>query len=125
MIEKVYPTVHCLWCGSVDLASYMDDVIEAMVQLKACFSCYHWLSNAQADSWEEPLAVIAGHSHFRIRPEDYRFKGHGGHRFVIKFFDGRVITTTNLWSQGDIPEHFWELMPDNANFVEGWGKASN
>ena len=44
--------------------------------------------------------------------------GHGGRKFTVSFFDGRIVTTTNLWCQGIIPERFRNMMmSDNAVFV--------
>lgn len=40
--------------------------------------------------------------------------GMGGDKMLIRFHDGRVVTTNDLWHQGDIPQRFAHLMPDNA-----------
>jgi hypothetical protein len=49
------------------------------------------------------------------------FRGFGGSRFTIKFFDGpnagKTITTTNLWYQGMIPDDFRDELPNNAEFL--------
>lgn len=63
-------------------------------------------------------AVIDG-KHYLIAPETthpHDFRGHGGRTFIIEFFDGRTVTTTNLWSQGRIPPKWREKFPDNARF---------
>jgi hypothetical protein len=47
-------------------------------------------------------------------------RGFGGHEFHIRFTDGREeaeVETSNLWCQGNIPEHFSKLLPNNAEFV--------
>src|SRR5205823_2378018 len=44
------------------------------------------------------------------------FRGFGGTRFVIEMFDGTRFVTTNLWTQGEIPDRFRHLLPDNARF---------
>jgi len=49
-------------------------------------------------------------------PDQHPFLGCAGRRFWIRFFDGRTITTNNLWCQGEIPEEFREELPDNAEF---------
>lgn len=41
-------------------------------------------------------------------------RGFGGDKFVIRFKDGKEVTTTNLWYQGAIPKHFQKILPDNA-----------
>lgn len=42
--------------------------------------------------------------------------GFGGRRFWIRFFDGKTVTTNNLWYQGRIPDEFRSELPDNAKF---------
>lgn len=49
-------------------------------------------------------------------PDTHSFLGFSGRRFWIRFFDGRVLSTNNLWMQGDIPEEFRNALPDNAEF---------
>jgi hypothetical protein len=43
--------------------------------------------------------------------------GYGGMGYIIKFFDGREAETTNLRCNGEIPEEYKELLPDNANII--------
>ncbi|CAO0836086.1 putative protein OS=Streptomyces microflavus OX=1919 GN=Smic_80960 PE=4 SV=1 [Streptomyces microflavus] len=43
--------------------------------------------------------------------------GFGGRRFDIEFFDGRRVTTHDLWSQGTIPPKHRERYQDNARFA--------
>lgn len=43
-------------------------------------------------------------------------KGCGGDISVIRFNDGRVVITDDLWGGGNVPERYKELMPDNAQF---------
>ena len=44
-----------------------------------------------------------------------------GRRFDIEFFDGRRVTTHDLWSGSDIPERYRAHLPDNARFLGGAG----
>lgn len=47
------------------------------------------------------------------------YKGFGGREFIIKKYKSEeVITTTNLWHGMKIPESFYRLLPDNAEFLE-------
>src|SRR5687768_2519908 len=58
--------------------------------------------------------------HYTIEDEDkdlFGMRGFDGAEFTIKFHDGRVVKTTNLWAQGVIPERFRGRLPDNAEFV--------
>jgi len=84
-----------------------------------CVLCDRWRSFS-AIAQSENLVRVKGH-HYVIEDEDdtplFGLRGFGGQTFTIRFFDGRAVTTTNLWAQGPIPEHFRERLPDNAEFV--------
>lgn len=43
--------------------------------------------------------------------------GSGGKTFYIKKKDGILFKSNNVWCQGYIPNHFKELIPDNAEFI--------
>ena len=53
------------------------------------------------------------------------FRGFGGDKFVIKFKDGREVTTTNLWCGGNISDAWKSQFPDNADFDWQWKKIGN
>ncbi|MFJ5103197.1 hypothetical protein [Streptomyces sp. NPDC088554] len=67
-----------------------------------------------ADCEPERRVVVDG-QHYTIGPGNSG--GFGGRRFDIKFFDGRLVTTHDLWSQGTIPPKHRGRYPDNARFV--------
>lgn len=82
-----------------------------------CFHEYYWMEKIKVK--DKPGYVrVNGFSYF-IGPEEVHsyFRGYGGRRFVIEFFDGRRIVTTNLWANGPIPEQFREILTDNARFI--------
>ena len=74
--------------------------------------------------WEEKLDIkddkdvarIDG-EHYMIAPENWKSKGFGGAEHRIRFDDGRVVTTTNLWHQGEIPNEYRDRLPNNAHWV--------
>src|SRR5215469_5247227 len=84
-----------------------------------CFSCHFWSEHAANAA--DPRSVRIGGAHFWLGKEDpeIQFRGFGGRQFVIHFHDGRKVTTTNLWSQSEIPEVWQKVLPDNAV----WGDA--
>jgi hypothetical protein len=86
---------------------------EALKAQHICFSC---------DFWREKLIIKDNESVFRINGEHYQLGGEGGfggRKFTIKRFDTeKVIETNKLWSQGEIPKHFRDRLPDNAEFIE-------
>lgn len=92
-----------------------------LVHNQLCHKCQHW-----TEIWMERndprRAFIEGMSHTigdeDAEPRSGLMRGCGGSRFVIAFFDGRKVETTNLWNQGEIPAHFRERLPDNASFVQ-------
>jgi hypothetical protein len=84
-----------------------------------CFGCAFWLVKTR-DTWTKDPSTVRTekYQHYHIGdekadgPKDWR--GHAGHPFRITFNDGRVVETTNLWAQGEIPEHFRDRLPPNA-----------
>jgi len=82
----------------------------------------------QIDFWNDNIEIKDELHIARINGEQYcignenrsnPFRGFGGRKFIIKFFDGREVISTNLWYNGKIPESHIELLPDNAVFIEG------
>ena len=44
-------------------------------------------------------------------------RGFGGREFRIKFKDGRIVVTHNLWYNGVVPKRFKHLLKNTAEFV--------
>lgn len=83
-----------------------------------CFDCSFWLCKTDyPDYVANRRAIINGDHYMAYAETDGIFRGSGGRRFIIQFFDGRIIETNNLWHQGTIPDRFRELLQDNAVFV--------
>ena len=76
----------------------------------------------EEDFWTKALdgkEIVIGGECYHVGLEDDSpswFHGYGGARFKIRMNDGRVIETTNLWNQGDIPARFYT--GDNAEFIK-------
>lgn len=79
-----------------------------------CFGCNFW--RERVDQVEETTAIIDGYWYAPGNRTEGKFRGMAGRRFDIEYFDGRKCTCYDLWSGGDIPEHFREQLPDNARF---------
>ena len=108
----------CKECGNHDAPScWIKGAIEQ--DSKLCLICGHWVK--RIEKGPDLNSVRFKGSHFEIVPDtgSSAFRGYGGARFVIHFKDGRVVETHNLWHQGDIPQHFRDRLPDNANQIEG------
>ena len=84
-----------------------------------CANCAYW-DEAYQDYVAGKRLVVDGQS-YTIGREDSRdpasCRGHGGARFRIQYPAGRVVESTNLWSQGVIPERWRDRMPDTATFI--------
>lgn len=81
-----------------------------------CFSCHYWLQ--RVNSAGEPTSVRADGVQYWLGKEGVEqpasWRGSGGARYIIRFFDGREVETLSLWYNGPIPERFRERLPDNA-----------
>lgn len=120
MQTKDYPTIECKECGITARAAYVDEVRDEMVNRSLCFTCNFWTNWVERDKTDTNSVVVDG-SHYHIADEhhaEFGFRGFGGARFKILFNDGREVVSTNLWHQGDIPEHFKSRIPNNAQFIK-------
>ena len=107
----------CRECGKIENSkSYTTGANLLARQL--CFHCDFWTDYVEQK--DKPEMIRVDGQHYVIgREEDSGFgRGFAGRKFVIEFFDGRKVTTSNLWAQGNIPARFLERLPDNAK----WGK---
>lgn len=87
-----------------------------------CFECSIWRERLPLVG-DPDIAIIDG-TFYSIGDENdpSPFRGFGGDKFVIRFKDGREVTTTNLWCGGEISEHWRPQFPDNADFDWQWKK---
>ena len=111
----------CHICGNTDnLDRWMKcNMSKIMENEQVCHSCAFWLE--KITQTDENTVVVNG-TRYSIGDENPNlyFKGFGGAKFDIEFFDGRKVVTHNLWCQGDIPEEFrsYPELQDNARFVQ-------
>ena len=115
--------MNCKICNKeVDAEHYISDVKEAMLKHQMCFSCNFWRELLEEDKQLPPhVSCVIDGTHYRICDENSKshFRGFGGREFHIKFNDGTIVTTTNLWCQGEPDECWREKFPDNAVFING------
>lgn len=81
-----------------------------------CWSCSFWQEYVGKKDRMDIARINGNHYVIGIEASLLQ-RGHGGKQFTIQFLDGRKVTTTNLWSQGEIPPEFRTELPDNARFV--------
>lgn len=106
--------VRCHECGKRETLHWNALTNHQLHKARLCFDCMFWIDKINADR-----AVRVNHEHYMLGEEDATgyFRGFGGRSFRIYFFDGRVVESNNLWCQGEIPEHFWDRLPDNARLI--------
>jgi len=113
---------NCGECGErYDPNRLQARVERVLAHNRLCHSCQRW-----TEIWmdrEQPGRVFIEGRSYVIADEDAEPKrgpgrGFGGARYKIAFHDGRIVVSTNLWSQGEIPAHFRERLPDNATFCQ-------
>lgn len=89
-----------------------------------CFDCSFWIEKIDMPAEDEARRVIVDGEHYMIGIDDTGIiKGFGGRKFTVLFHDGRIVETTNLWCQGEIPDRFRKWLPDNAVFLKAAEKA--
>ena len=107
----------CKICGKTEESSHWINGKE-MLEKEHCFECNYWLSLHEGDitNRKDHKYVITNGVHYVIEPENSTdsFRGFGGAKVKINFFDGTETISTNLWYQGPIPERFRNIMLDNG-----------
>ena len=108
--------ITCHVCGKSEEPSWGDDTNAEMRRRSLCFTCLFWTHHLESPL---PHSVVIAGVHYVIGDEAPlgSTRGFGGQRYVIRFPDGSVTETTNLWMQGRIPDAFREQLPDTAAFV--------
>lgn len=111
----------CKDCGAVDYSTSFTPNCEEKKVIDAegvCFTCAYW----RVAVARKHDTVIAG----RIysvgdvkKPPNQPHAGMAGRRFDIEYFDGRVVTTHDLWSGSEVPERYRQRIPDTARFLGG------
>lgn len=111
----------CKDCGAVDYStSFMQtsEVKKAMDAHGVCWDCAYWLVQIE----KKHDTVIEGRIYsVGNRPKGGSTNGMAGRRFDIEYFDGRTVTTHDLWAGSDVPERYKSLIPDTARFLGGAG----
>jgi len=106
--------VKCEICGKeIEQSQYSN----AILCSSTCFETHFWKKIIE----EKDQHIIINGKCFcdggEVKyPDRYSFLGFAGRRFWIRFFNGKEITTNNLWFQGDIPDEFRIELSDNAEF---------
>lgn len=105
----------CEGCGKHEALEWCDSARERLWITRLCHRCDHW--HVKYLDRDNPTRVRVAGTHYRIYPPSDGFQGFGGSKFIIAFHDGRRQETRNLWCQGTLPDHYRDVLPDNAVFV--------
>ncbi|MEV8636430.1 hypothetical protein AB0395_32735 [Streptosporangium sp. NPDC051023] len=76
-----------------------------------------WGPGSAVDKADPERRVVVDGEHYLIGDGADSFRGFGGRRHDIEFFDGRTVTTRDLWHQGTVPPKWRERYPDNAKWA--------
>lgn len=113
----------CNECGVVDYCTSFTKtsaVKQAMDANGICWECAFW----RVEVTKPHEVVISGRIYSLgnvNKAPGCPHSGMAGRRFDIEFFDGRVVTTHDLWSGGEVPEKHRQQIPDTARFLGGAG----
>lgn len=109
----------CCECGAEVRLRWDSRTNEELRDSELCFTCIHW--DRYVGRQRDSRSVRVKGVHYWIGPQTTAHpsvRGFGGASWTIRFHDGRVVQTTNLWCQGTISDHYRERLPDNAVFGE-------
>ena len=107
--------MNCVICNKeIEESSYSHKIICS----DECFYVDFWNDKVKIKNDTRTARINEKHYHIGEENSNSSFRGFGGDKCVIKFFDGREVVTTNLWHNGTIPESHKELLPDNAKFIK-------
>jgi hypothetical protein len=109
--------VTCKECGMLEELHWDTKTNEKMNRLSLCFHCNFW--QEYVEQKDNPRYHRIKGTHYVVSPETNgpdNWKGYSGRKFIIKRGE-EIITTTNLWCQGTIPDHFKDRLPDTSEFL--------
>ena len=114
--------VTCKECGKVEELKWIEEMNEELIKNQLCFTCNHWYEHYQRSidpksPMEDSIRIDGNHYVACDEFSSGGMRGFGGRKFVIEFFNGYVIRSSNLWCQGEITEVWRSRLPDNARFI--------
>lgn len=101
----------CSHCGSIEQPERWTCAAE-LVEKQLCLTCLFW-----QDVTNQPERVVIDGQCYAIGPAGMSHKGFGGFVWTIRFLNGEIVTTDNLWHRGQVPAVWRVELPDNAEFV--------
>lgn len=110
--------VTCTECGKTEALRWTEEMNAELRERQMCFTDAYWARMSDVSQ----RVVTYDFQHFVIGDEGSRsyMRGFGGRRFRVTFHDGEVVWTTNLWGQGQVPEHWRDRFEPNAKVESAW-----
>ena len=103
----------CVICGKeIDESCYMN----AILCSQKCFVDHYWKEIIKE---KDKYIIIDGTCYMlgeSLSTHNTDIAGFGGRTFYIRYFDGRVIQTNNLWLNGTVPNKYKNILKDEAEF---------
>lgn len=87
-----------------------------------CFDCNHWQELVDMND-QDILCLRVEGRHYQCSVNSMnkppgKYAGFAGRKFIVKMKDVPLqFYTCDMWTQGTIPEHFKDRLPDNAEFL--------
>ena len=124
-----YPRIDCRYCKTTGVhLTYNEETIKKLLEQGACHECGFWIDQAEADEDPDRGGIVTpDYGHYVVGDEDANpgprgsFRGFGGEPFTVYWISRAPTTTTNLWSQGNIPEIHRHRFTINAMIKSGRG----
>lgn len=117
------PGQTCNDCAVVDYPTSFvqtSPIKQAMDTHGVCWECGYWRVEVT-----KPHEVVIDARIYSLgninKPPGSPYAGMAGRRFDIEFFDGRVVTTHDLWAGSEVPDRLKQQIPDTARFLGGAG----
>jgi len=123
----------CRVCRNIiGVRGHAESVRERLLSAKICPNCDHWITLWQGRDNPTHVRIDGQHYIYGNHLQDARVTaettlvelakqlkhqtglGMGGSKVLIKFNDGRMIITNDLWHQGNVPKDFQLVLPNNA-----------
>ena len=109
----------CIECGDEIEFRWVEEHNTELRRRRMCFIDAFWAEMVEKDAARDNAITTDKYWHFVVGDEEALPKrgpgrGFDGRRVRVHFRDGRQVESTNLWSQGEIPDHWRNRFAPNA-----------
>lgn len=108
----------CDICGNEISFEYDEQYNALLKKNHLCFDCHFWSEKIKNYGMAKGQFFVVGKNCYMMSRDDSSgMKGFGGQKFRVLFGNGDIVVTKNLWTQGEIPERFRDMLRPNAIFL--------